>query len=396
MFSVVVMSCDRYKCLTPAFDHCIDKYYPKHPTIHYIYGDGCWTKRVREGLKKIEDEFVLFILDDMLIREPVNQELIDNALDVLKNNKNIAAINFEKNYREADEFSKYWLQQRQNQFYLHSCQPSLWRREALIDNLQKNEDAWTWELTTINNNWIYLINKDANIINIGKTNDLNWGISRGKISEEFKNFLIAENIYTDQIDTVFTPNQISIITPYYQTLQRTKRLAQILEPQLDDRIEWIIIDDGCHEKALDKLKARVIHLDKNSNGASIPRNVGLDLARGKYILFIDSDDTVSNNYISRIRKEIEENGHNFDYCYIGWHSPYNTIIIEDKPPEWNLCIWNCIYKKEQIGESRFNPNIRLGEDGDFNSRVRKGRKSSIKEVLYYYDADTPNSLMKRG
>ena len=31
--------------------------------------------------------------------------------------------------------------------------------------------------------------------------------------------------------------QISIITPYYKTLERTKRLARILEPQLDDSIE---------------------------------------------------------------------------------------------------------------------------------------------------------------
>lgn len=41
MFSIVVMSCDKYKCLTPAFKHCIDKYYPNHPEIHFIYGQGC-------------------------------------------------------------------------------------------------------------------------------------------------------------------------------------------------------------------------------------------------------------------------------------------------------------------------------------------------------------------
>ena len=83
---------------------------------------------------------------------------------------------------------------------------------------------------------------------------------------------------------------ISIITPYYKTLHQTKHLAAILEPQLDDSIEWIIIDDGCHEQELDNLKAKVIHLENNSGGGSVPRNVGLDTARGQYILFIDSDD----------------------------------------------------------------------------------------------------------
>lgn len=41
MFSIVVMSCDKYKCLTPAFKHCIDKYYSNHPEVHFIYGQGC-------------------------------------------------------------------------------------------------------------------------------------------------------------------------------------------------------------------------------------------------------------------------------------------------------------------------------------------------------------------
>jgi glycosyltransferase involved in cell wall biosynthesis len=93
---------------------------------------------------------------------------------------------------------------------------------------------------------------------------------------------------------------LSIITPYYKTLEYTKRLAKVLEPQLTDDIEWIIVDDGCNEKSLDSLKAKVIHLPTNSNGASRPRNVGLDIATGKYITFIDSDDYVLDNYIEKI------------------------------------------------------------------------------------------------
>ena len=139
----------------------------------------------------------------MLIREPVKQELIDDALETLKNNDKIAVINFEQNYRSADEYSINWLKQKQNQMYLHSCQPSVWRRIALIDNLNKNEDAWAWEMTWVNNNWIYLINKNIDIINIGRTNDLNWGIARGRLTDEFKNFLIKENLYTNEIKEVF-------------------------------------------------------------------------------------------------------------------------------------------------------------------------------------------------
>lgn len=203
MFSVVMMSCDKYKCLTPAFDACMDRYYPNHPKIYHVYGDSCWTKRLRESLEYIIDDYVLVLLDDMLIREPVNQELIEDALKTLENNDKIAVVNFEQNYRPADYYSENWLKQKSGQMYLHSCQPSLWRKTALINNLLRDEDAWAWEMTWVNNNWIYLINKDANIINIGRTNDLNWGIARGKLTDEFKKFLEYEDLYSEEIKEVF-------------------------------------------------------------------------------------------------------------------------------------------------------------------------------------------------
>lgn len=186
---------------------------------------------------------------------------------------------------------------------------------------------------------------------------------------------------------------ISIITPYYKSLNEIKKLAEILEPQLNDKVEWIIIDDGCNEKELDKMKAKIIHLKENSGGASIPRNKGLDLAKGKYIAFIDSDDLVSTNYIETLLKKIEED---FDYCFISWSSKHHKIIIENEPPTWNCSVWNCLYKKELIADSRFNPIYKKGEDYDFNKRVRKGKKSNITEILYYYNEDNPYSLTKQN
>ena len=187
--------------------------------------------------------------------------------------------------------------------------------------------------------------------------------------------------------------KLSIITPYYNVLPYIKKLANILEPQLTKETEWIICDDGCNESELNNFKAKVIHLKHNSGGASIPRNKALDLASGDYIAFIDADDLIKENYIQEILTKI--NTEDFDYCYIGWESPHFHIIIEDEPPAWNLCIWNCIYKRAIIGNERFNSDIIIGEDYDFNTRVRKGKKTNINKILYYYN-DTPNSLMKRG
>jgi len=184
--------------------------------------------------------------------------------------------------------------------------------------------------------------------------------------------------------------KLSIITPYYNTLKYIKFLSQIITPQLTDEVEWIIIDDGCNEKELDSLKAKVIHLKENSGNASTPRNVGLDNATGEYIAFIDSDDLVAVNYIDTILKKI--NTSDFDYCYISWQSKYGKRIIKDEPESWNTCVWNCIYKKGLIGENRFNPLYNIGEDRRFNEAVRKGKKDNIEEILYFYNAGRPDSL----
>ena len=187
--------------------------------------------------------------------------------------------------------------------------------------------------------------------------------------------------------------KLSIIIPYYNALPYIKKLMNMLEPQLTNEIEVIIVDDGCNEYELDKFKAKVIHLENNSGGASVPRNVGLDNDRGEYVAFIDSDDLVSADYIYQIMNKI--NNETFDYCYLSWYSDAFKVIIEDNPPVWNCCVWNCVYKRDLIGDERFKPELVIAEDYDFNVRVRKGIHTSITDIIYYYN-NTPNSLMKRG
>ena len=176
--------------------------------------------------------------------------------------------------------------------------------------------------------------------------------------------------------------KLSIITPYYNTLKYTKRLGKQLSPQLTEEVEWIIIDDGTHEKELDKMKAKVIHLKTNSGNASKPRNIGLDNAQGDYIAFVDSDDQVSSNYVEEILRKTKQE--DFDYCYISWKIDSYKYVIKEEPPKWNNSVWNCIYKKELIGDIRFDETYNIGEDKVFNRKVRKGKRANIEEILYHY------------
>ena len=103
--------------------------------------------------------------------------------------------------------------------------------------------------------------------------------------------------------------KLSIITPYYKTLEYTKKLAKIIEPQLTSECEWIIVDDDVNTVELDKYKAdntKVIHHKENSGNASKPRNTGLDNKKGVKTVFIDSDDMVAPNYIEKILNKIKE------------------------------------------------------------------------------------------
>lgn len=184
---------------------------------------------------------------------------------------------------------------------------------------------------------------------------------------------------------------LSIIIPGYERYNYAEKLLKQLDKQMQDNVEVILVDDCSPIPYKFNYKwLKIIRLEENSGGASVPRNKGLDIIQGKYISFIDIDDSVSDDYISTILNKTKEE---WDYCFISWKTSSNTIIIKDNPPNWNCCVWNCIYKKEIIGNERFNPNLRIAEDYDFNIRVRKGKKANIEKVLYYYN-ETSKSIMR--
>lgn len=191
--------------------------------------------------------------------------------------------------------------------------------------------------------------------------------------------------------------KLSLVIPYYKTYDETIKLFNILIPQLTEEIEAIVIDDGCHEERLDKYKDKIniIHLEEN-HGLSYARNRGIEKTQGKYLVFVDSDDYVANDYIETIINKI--NTCDFDYCYFGW-KPINcgwSVIIRDKPPAWNWSVWNAVYKREYV--ELFDENIRVYEDVPWQKvmRAKNGKKANIEKILYYYNNGRPGSLTVTG
>ena len=187
---------------------------------------------------------------------------------------------------------------------------------------------------------------------------------------------------------------LSIIIPTYNRNEKVDRILKELSRQITNEVEVIVVDDCSKIPYKTPFNwVKVINLKENSGGASVPRNIGLDNATGKYIAFIDSDDMIKPNYISKILEKTKEK---WDYCYISWETKRTKVIIRDNPPTWNCCVWNCIYKRELIGDTRFDPKLKIAEDYNFNAKVRKGKKANITDVLYYYEQFSPDSLVNAG
>ncbi len=192
---------------------------------------------------------------------------------------------------------------------------------------------------------------------------------------------------------------LSIIIPYYNAKVYTDELLHTLSAQMTKDVEVILVDDGSDEPYTTDYEWVKVIRQKNG-GASKARNTGLDNAAGEYIAFIDADDMVSERYIERILDKIDTE--HFDYCYLswrtignGWRCEVKLNTINDKFPSFNLCVWNRIYKRDLIGDTRFNEKKKIAEDAEFIRDIESGKKSFIPEYMYYYRSDVPNSLTKR-
>lgn len=115
--------------------------------------------------------------------------------------------------------------------------------------------------------------------------------------------------------------KISVIVPVYNVEKFIDRCVESLVNQTFKDIEIILVDDGstdgspaiCDEWAKKDSRIKVIH--KKNGGASDARNAGLDLAKGRYVGFVDSDDFIEPDAYETLFEEAESKG--YDVIYTG-------------------------------------------------------------------------------
>lgn len=205
---------------------------------------------------------------------------------------------------------------------------------------------------------------------------------------------------------------ISIIVPMYNASSFLDRCIGSLINQSYKNIEIILINDGstddslriCQSYEYDK---RIKIINKINEGVGVARNIGLDNAKGDYIIFVDADDfidcTMCEKMINKARAE------NLDLVFCGYYEIFpsgqtryvneskafyefvnnkniNLLFNYNKGNRIGSYIWRVLYKKDILHGLKFDKHLYIGEDDIFlvQALLSAKRISYLNEPLYNY------------
>ena len=182
--------------------------------------------------------------------------------------------------------------------------------------------------------------------------------------------------------------KFSVIVPAHNSGSYIRKCLESIKSQSFTDYELIVICDACTDntKAIaQEYTNKVFEVDKRCSSAA--RNVGLDAAQGEWVLFCDSDDWYLHEFVFEqlAEKAGKENEDVLIFALIWRHIGYGTIRSPKGtiyPHTTNKC-----WRRSSIGDTRFNPGIKVGEDQDFFfTMLNKGIKMVEWDMpLYYYN-----------
>ena len=188
---------------------------------------------------------------------------------------------------------------------------------------------------------------------------------------------------------------LSVIVPVYNVAPYLRRcldsvIVAVDAVKAEGEVEIICIDDGSTDESaaiLDEYKvadARFMVVRQENSGLSAARNRGLDVARGEWIAFIDSDDWIPKEYFAALFDAVRRTG--FDIASVD-AADCDAIAYWCKCGSSPAVAWGKLYKAELWKTLRF-PIGRLHEDEFTTHRAvfRAGRIAGVKSRLYHYTA----------
>ena len=207
-------------------------------------------------------------------------------------------------------------------------------------------------------------------------------------------------------------DKISVIVPVYNVEAYLERCVESILHQTYTNFELILINDGstdssgqiCDHLASQYENIKVYHIE--NAGVSNARNMGIQLATGSWVTFIDSDDFVTQDYLATLASAVE--GLNVGFVIAPLHHIKNGIVTDLPPHSGKTELWSTeetmkellmttrisffpvakLFKRDLLADEKFNTNYHLAEDALFLTELLlKTRCSSvfIDKPIYYYD-----------
>lgn len=227
-----------------------------------------------------------------------------------------------------------------------------------------------------------------------------------------------------EVKTVSDNPKISVIIPAFNAERYITECIKSIQNNSYRNLEIIIVNDGSKDNTLHILEdlkkrdGRIVIVNQENGGVSRARNKGLDIAKGEYIAFVDSDDRIREDYFDKLIKPCIEQGTDSACCVYkmvdknGNRIPDNRIIFKDEffiTPQQiadnyfdclNMGIVNCvprIHKKSIVGNTRFSETLKLGEDASFNLEIfKKANKIYVSpEEMYFYVVHSEQTTAKK-
>lgn len=217
-----------------------------------------------------------------------------------------------------------------------------------------------------------------------------------------------------------------MIVPVYNAEEYLNECVNSLLQQTVTDIEIILVDDGSTDNSSDicddyaKMDNRVEVIHKSNGGLSSARNAGLEIAKGRYVGFIDSDDWVSQEMIEVLLRGFDRDNNiavvSGRECWVrinGQNRPVNWSWIVNEERKWDgeelplaiitekipIFAWGKLYKRDTVGSIRFREG-RNSEDWRFLYELSLllsesgGSLVEIPETVYYY-RERESSIIKR-
>lgn len=209
--------------------------------------------------------------------------------------------------------------------------------------------------------------------------------------------------------------KVSVIVPVYNASQYIGKTLNSIVSQDFDSFEIIIVDDGSTDDSLEiinetlngcEIPHKIIH--QENAGVSIARNVAIDESVGDYLVFVDADDHISQDHISRLYNgktdfsltlyAKEENGKltNMDTYPQDTISTYDFIRMELNM-QITFNFFQLMYKSDIIKDNniKFTPGVVYGEDTEFaHKALNFGDEIAINNTVTYFYVQHPSSAIK--